>query len=223
MILLLKKNDLKSFSDIYSTSTKLNLVLTEDNVFEGEMTILSKGYKASDKRLELDTTSEEQYLEKIESDNPYLEIGDYKPINKNNLDETLQEKFEVRFYDDTATQKNQRINPFFNERFTENPFKLSEREYPVDFGIPINYSYLLNLKIPTSYKVVSIPEELRIKLPNNGGIFMLKSQKKEGNVNIFMRYSLSKPVYTSAEYNNLKDFFNQIIKAQNSFIEIKPN
>lgn len=203
-----------------SVGTKLNLKLNEENAFEGKMTVTQRGYKASDKREELTTMSNEQYLEKIESQNVYLEVKEHKVQNQNDLDKALVEEFDVEFFDDSETYQNIRINPFFDERITQNPFKLKERKYPVDFGIPSRYTYNLSLEIPEKYTVKKIPEDIRFVLPNQGGVFMMKAQQKENKVNIFMRYMFNKRVYSSEEYQSLKEFFNKLIQAQNSYIEI---
>ncbi|MFD2568702.1 hypothetical protein [Pseudotenacibaculum haliotis] len=203
-----------------SVGTKLNLKLNEENAFEGKMIVTQRGYKASDKREELTTMSKEQYLEKVESQNPYLEIKDHKVLNKGQLDKELVEEFDVEFFDDSETYQNIRINPFFDERITQNPLKLKERKYPVDFGIPSRYTYNLSLEIPEKYTVKKIPEDIRFVLPNQGGVFMMKAQQKENKVNIFMRYMFNKRVYSSEEYQSLKEFFNKLIQAQNSYIEI---
>jgi len=213
--------DLKA-NQISSRNTRLNLTLNSENAFVGTMRATSMGYRASNKREEVDTRSEEQYLEKIETQNPYLEIGKYTIVDENKLDKPLKENFEVEFFDDSAENGFQRINPFFDNRISENPFKLKERNYPVDFGVPFSYSYLLKLSVPSNYQVVKIPENLDVKLPNNGGILMVKTQEKDGQVNIFMRYVLNKREYNSSEYQKLKEFFNKIIEVQNSYIEIKP-
>lgn len=204
-----------------SIGTKLNLKLTEENAFVGKMTITQRGYKASSKREELTTMSNEQYLEKMESQNVYLEVKDHKVKNRGDLDKALIEEFDVEFFDDSETYDNIRINPFFDERVTQNPLKLKERKYPVDFGIPSRYTYNLSLEIPEKYAVKKIPEDIRFVLPNQGGLFMMKAQQKGNKVNIFMRYMFNKRVYSSEEYQSLKEFFNKLIQAQNSYIEIE--
>lgn len=206
---------------ISSSGTRLSLTLTEENAFEGAMTITSKGYRAVSKRKKLDAKSEDQYLEDIESENPYLEIEKYTPVNRDDLDKALQEKFEVRFFDDSNQYTYQRINPFFEDRISVNPFKLKERKYPVDFGAPFSYSYFLRLTIPDSYEVISIPESMQASLPNNGGSLLLKTGVADGQINIFMRYVISKKRYQSQEYQDLKEFFQKIINIQKSFIEVK--
>lgn len=206
-----------------SVNTRLQLTLNEENVFKGVMTTTSRGYRASDKRRRLDTRSEEQYLEEIETENPYLEISNYTPTNQHILEKPLKESFELEIFDDSETYDYLRIIPFFDERIKENPFKLKERKYPVDFGTTSKYSYSLKLKVPEKYTIKSVPENSSFTLPGKAGLFMLKVQQKENEVNIFMRYSINKKKFYTAEYQKLKEFFNQIIKAQNSFIEISTN
>ncbi|MFY0630497.1 MAG: DUF3857 domain-containing protein [Flavobacteriaceae bacterium] len=206
-----------------SVNTRLKLVLNDEGTLNGVMTKATKGLKASDKRERLDTRTEEQYLEEIESGNPYLEINEYKVEDQRNLNKPLKETFDIVMSDDSNTNENLRIFPFFDERIKENPFKLKERNYPVDFGEVFKYSYSLNLKIPEKYSIKSVPENSSFSLPGRAGLFMLKVQQKENEVNIFMRYSINKKRYNTAEYQKLKEFFNQIIKAQNSFIEISAN
>tara|TARA_R110002073_G_scaffold313380_2_gene485251 strand:+ start:14999 stop:16948 length:1950 start_codon:yes stop_codon:yes gene_type:complete len=204
------------------SSTKLNLTLNSENAFVGTMETTYTGYSASNKREELSEKTKEQYLESIETQNPYLEIGDYAAIDKDDLDSPLKEKFEVEFFDDSNEKKYHRINPFFDNRISENPFKLKERSYPVDFGVPFSYSYRLELKIPLSYEVVNIPRDIEVSLPNNSGVLVLKAKKSESKVDIYLRYMFNQSEYNSFEYQKLKDLFNKIIEAQNSYIEIKP-
>ncbi|MBL4604508.1 MAG: DUF3857 domain-containing protein [Flavobacteriaceae bacterium] len=206
-----------------SVNTRLKLTLNDQGVFKGVMTTMSKGYSASDKRERLDTRTNEQYLEEIETVNPYLEINEYKVIDQGVLEKPLKESFDIEMFDDSNSNENLRIFPFFDERIKENPFKLKERKYPVDFGKIIKYSYSLNLKIPEKYTIKNVPKNTSFSLPGKAGLFMLKVQQKENEINIFMRYSINKKIFHAAEYQKLKEFFNQIITAQNSFIEISTN
>lgn len=204
-----------------SKDVKAKLTLNEDGEFEGNLMIYRKGYFASSKRKELDLLSEESYLEEFESENPDLEVIDYKVNNENNIEKTLQEIFKVAISMNESLENTVRINPFFFERIKNNPFKLKERLFPVDFAYPYKSNYSLNLEIPDSYQITKIPKNKAIALPNNGGSFILRSTNNKNSVSILVRFNINKKIFSSEEYFTLKEFFKQIIISENSYITIQ--
>ena len=101
---------------------------------------------------------------------------------------------------------------------SSNPFKLKERLYPVDFGYKRSVTQRINIEVPEGYEVTSLPVETIIKLPNNGGSFVYKIQHVNNTIKIYSKRLISKKIYNPEEYNNLKDFFKQIIFTENSVI-----
>ncbi|WP_439127335.1 hypothetical protein, partial [Polaribacter sp.] len=197
------------------------LVLNEDGIFSGSLMIRKSGYYASKHREKLATISEETYLDDFESRNDDLEILEYKVENLNNLEKTVSEIYKINISMDENLANTARINPFLFDRLEENPFKLSERNYPVDFGYPFNSNFSLSLKIPDNYSVEQLPKGKAVSLPNNGGVFFLKASNKENVISLFVRFNLTKRKYSSEEYFALKEFFKQIIIAENTYIVLK--
>ena len=76
-------------------------------------------------------------------------------------------------------------------------------------------------QIPEGYKVMSIPKETGVKLPDNGGSYIYKVQHKGNQVKIFTRFQIAKNVFTSEEYFYVKELFKKIIEAEKGMIEIK--
>jgi len=204
-----------------STTTRVKLVLDKESNFIGTISKFKKGYAASNQRKAIKNKSREQYLEDIESESVYLEIEDNKIIDLDKNNKPLQEKFDVTFLSEVDDFNILRINPFFDLRIEENPFKLKERNYPVDFGYQRKYTYLLNLKIPKEFRVKKLPSAKGISLPNNGGSFQFKVIEKNNTINIFYKYQINRKLYSVEEYNYLKSFFNEIINSQKTFIEIE--
>lgn len=197
------------------------LILNEDGEFEGNLIISRTGYFASDHRTKLNQLSEDAYLEEFESENPDLEVIDYKVNSEKEIEKQLQEIFKVKISMNEDLKNSNRINPFFFERLKKNPFKLKERNYPVDFAYPINSNYALSLQIPDNYKVTQLPENKAISIPNNGGRFILKVIQKENSITIFVRFSINKKMYSNDEYFTLKEYFKQIIIAENSYLTVE--
>ncbi|MBL4904481.1 MAG: hypothetical protein JKZ00_00260 [Flavobacteriaceae bacterium] len=140
-----------------SKRTKVHLELTEDG-FKGTIQINRTGYFALSQRGEVNSKTEDAYLEKFESDHPNIEVESYSVKNKHAIEKRLEETFQVLIEEDIAEAGNLRINPFFIDRTTENPFKLDRRDYPVDFAFARKMTYLLSLKIPEGYDITKLPK-----------------------------------------------------------------
>jgi hypothetical protein len=199
-----------------SVIAKLNL--KEDGYLDGELIIRSLGYEASNKREKINLLTKESYLEGFEGDNPDVEVDDYNVKFKAEIEKPLQEFFKIKmFLNDELTNKI-RINPFFFDRLKENPFKLKERNFPVDFGYSRKTNFALSLTIPDNYKVIQIPETIAMSLPNKGGLFILKSTVEKNKITLFVRLNINQQIYSSDDYFALKELFKQIVIAEKSVI-----
>jgi len=111
-----------------------------------------------------------------------------------------------------------RINPFLFDRIEENPFKLKERNYPIDFAHPRKNNYYLRLEIPETYNIVKLPDNKAFSLPNNGGSFILKTVKKGNIITVIVRLNILKSSYPATDYYALKEFYKQIIISESGYI-----
>lgn len=146
------------------------------------------------------------------------EVEEYENKNLKALDKIFREKYEIIIETDEALTNKIRINPFIFNGLTKNPFKLKERLYPVDFAYKRANNYYINLKFPKGYKLVQSPKNFIIGLPNNGGRCIIKSNSSENGISVYVRFSINKKVFDNTEYLALKEFYNQIIQAEKSYI-----
>ena len=197
------------------------LTLSEEGEFSGNLLIKQQGYSAKKQREKINLLTEDDYLEEFEEENPDIEVDNYRVNFLDELEKPLNEIYAINIMMGEDLSKKTRINPFFFNRMKENPFTLKERYYPVDFGYASKSNFSLSIEIPDSYKITQLPKEVAISLPNNGGLFVLKIVKKENIINLYTRINLNKSIYTSEEYFALKEFFNQIVIAENSYITIE--
>ena len=204
-----------------SKSITAKLVLNKDGDFVGNLLIRRQGYSAQLQRKKLDNIGDEAYIDDFEEDNPDVEVEDYKVTFQDKLDSQLQEVFKVNVLMNDHLSEKIRINPFFFNRLTENPFKLKERNYPVDFGYAKKNNFVISLEIPDNYKVTQLPKQVAISLPNKAGRFILKTVNKGNIINIYSRMDIMKSYFNSEEYFALKEFFKQIVIAENSYITIE--
>jgi hypothetical protein len=200
---------------------RAELTLNKDSEFVGNLVINRNGYFASNQREIIYSKDEDAYLEVFETDNPNIEVEDYSHINLDSLEKSFTEKFKVKISLTDELSTKTRINPFFFFRTKKNPFKLKERNYPVNFGYPRKNNFSLKLKIPENYKIIQLPKNLAISLPNKGGRYILKTTATDDTINITLRSSINKKEYSVKEYFALKEFYKQIIIAEKSYIIIE--
>ncbi len=199
-----------SKASIVSLRANLNL---KGFSITGDVKSKTTGYESLKLRKEY-FSNNVTYLKYANDKYPNLNFTNYNVNVKDKTNTDFNENYKITFEPDQVGDKIY-IDPFLIKFFTENPFKLQERTYPIDFGYPRLLSYNLQLKIDERYKIEQLPENIAIQLPNNTGRLRLNIIKKENTVFISFKIELKKSIYTVSNYPYLKEFFSKTISAQN--------
>ena len=200
--------------------TKAKLTLSNDGELTGDLSISSSGYFAVNDRKKISNSSTDSFIEYFESNHSNIEVDDFNHVNLDNINKPLNQIFKITF-DQLDSDHILRINPFLISQYKKNPFKLDKREYPINYGYARNNSYLLSLKIPENFTVKKLPQNKAISIPNKGGRFIINFKQQKNIINVYSKVIISKKNYNNKEYYYLKEFYNQIIKSQDVFIEIE--
>ena len=212
--------DLKP-SDTGRTTSVFSLTLGEDGVMHGTVQATYAGYAAVGKRQKLAEVSQEEYIKELAKSFGSIGITGYEFTGTDDLDKPFVVKLNVEFNAFDPKAANFLFNPFFFEKWSENPFKSKERLYPVDFGLPLDRLTVFNLEYPASLEVVNIPEKVGLSLPNQGGRFLFEAQNIGNKLSFNNSLSIRKTVYTSGEYHYLKELFARILQLQQSDLIFK--
>ena len=113
------------------------------------------------------------------------------------------------------------ISPMAFFAVKENPFKQEVREYPVDFGYPIQEKYTISLKIPEGYEVESMPKSMTVDGGEKIGVFRFVIANNNGQIQIVSTSDIYSSIVTPEYYATLKDFFQKSIEKQNERIVLK--
>lgn len=179
-------------------------------------------YKGAIQRAKLaQAGSHDEYVRALSSDWPNFRIISFTAENENNFYEPLVERLEVEVVADDGRPEIVYVSPFQIGSFAVNPFRATERQYPVDFGVPLERSYTFLLSLPDNYEVDELPESNAFSLPANGGKYLLNASRIRNQINITNLYLLSKSVYSALEYKPLKEFFNRAVQSHQSMIVLK--
>ncbi|MES2862872.1 MAG: DUF3857 domain-containing protein [Bacteroidota bacterium] len=167
-------------------------------------------------------TSEENYLEQIEKQNPGFEIKDYKIENKENLLEPIKEEYS--FEDSKEIESidgKYYFKPLLFFALDSNPFKAEKRDYPIDFIFPTSDSYTFTYTIPEGYVVESVPINTNIAMVDNIMSFKFLAGITGGKVQIVCDFNTNVNFLEAEYYEALKAFYNQVFLKMNEKIILK--
>jgi hypothetical protein len=107
------------------------------------------------------------------------------------------------------------FSPIIEPDFTENPFKLRKRSYPVDMTYPIAKEKVININIPVGYVIDELPSPLSIKLKNKGASFQYKVVKvNHEKIQLVSKLNIQQIRFAPEEYEALKSFFDLVVEKQ---------
>lgn len=201
-----------------------SISIRPDGTSGGHSEHIYMGHGAINVRNKLDRLDKENISSAISNLNAHARTTSTNFYNKDRIDTPVTIEYDL----ENTTQKiNDLIyfNPFSFKFFESNPFKLSERTYPIDFGYKQSFVYLLSVNLPENHSVVELPEGKLTKLPNDAGsLYFIVEQKDEKTINIQCRLRLLEPNYHTEYYPYLKEFLATVMDIQNStYIVVKEN
>ena len=180
----------------------------------GKVKSKTTGYASLRKRKSYYSNSD-NYLDELENNNPNIEISDFEVISSDKTDPIFLEDYNIEYIAD-ETGDNIYINPFFIIYFENNPFKLQERTYPIDFGYTKSVLYMLTMDIGDDYDIIETPKNAIFALPNNEGLINLSSKVVGSKINIVLKFNFKSPLYPQEYYSYLKAYVSKIIEIQNN-------
>ncbi len=224
--ILLHENGSFEWIDLNAKSHSRYTIYGEIDILDGgelnaKINSRHYGYFALDKRQKLDP-EEDKNIENFEKEHTGFLVENYEIENKEQYDTYLQEKIEGTISNKIiAAGDMMYLNPCLFERFEENPFKIEERKYPVDFTYPLINKIIFSFTIPQDWKVESIPESITYSLPDNAGKFIYNIQQMENKIVFNQSLTITKSLFLPDEYTGLKEFFRLMVDKQNEQIVLK--
>lgn len=191
------------------------LSLNEDGALSGTFRGAYKGYNAVPERRHYrkDATAA-HWKERLSERFPEVSISEVRTGGLDAIGETLYDTLDVSIGDAAQVAGDFiYLSPVLYSGFLENPFKLEERLYPVDFPYPFTEQHLLTLKIPDGYVVEDLPESARFALPENAGLFFFSAEEKTpGTIKVSSRLLVRKLKLYPHEYPAIKELFDLMVE-----------
>lgn len=206
----------------YKKITVMDLTVESNGTFKGTVQHQYVGYSAYGKRREIFSFgNQEDYIQKVKSNLHQSTISNYTIKGAENLTEPLVEKFNIEIENPESSADHFLLNPFIFGKLERNPFRASERLYPVDFGAPIETTLVLNLTLPSAFQLESAPDRAGLTLPNAGGKLLFEVVPMENKITVNYLFTINKTLFSSTEYHYLKELYDRVIQTQGADLILK--
>lgn len=192
--------------------------ITDDMTVEGLYRTKYDNLNALNFRKNTNHIKEESLITSFE-ESKNIEIEDFKILNQKNIGKPITRN--VKFIsEDLVESINGKlyVEPLLFLSHHENPFKLKERKFPVDFTSPWRDRNTVSIQIPKGYKVESLPESMAIGLPDNMGVFKYQVSQNGNNINAVCIIQFKQAIIAPQYYSALKEFYAQMVKKESEKI-----
>jgi hypothetical protein len=115
------------------------------------------------------------------------------------------------------------LNPYLRQTWSKNPFYSPERKFRIDFGCPVQESYLLTLIIPDGFTLFQKPDDISIKIENDDAKFEFKCIQTGNKLEVKSVMNINKTVFQPSEYSVMQEFYSKFLQKQAELIVLKKN
>ena len=198
------------------------MTIGTDQSIKGNSQITFVGHSAADFRNAVLLKGKDSYLSNYKKNRPNQAIESLEIINLDTLEKEASLSVKTTF-NEAYSMAGERIyiTPMLGEGERNNPFNLNERQYPVDFGVPQEETYIANFLLPVGYAVEEMPKMENVLLPNNGGRFLFSCINENGELKITSKITLKKAIYSPEEYHSLREFYSKIVSKHAEQVVLK--
>jgi len=200
-------------------ATMLNMQFDDEMVLKGKSVRNINGLHAKKFRDSYVGVAEKDYVQILEKDKGNIVISDVAISNEKAIGEDIKQtyNFELR---DAMEVINGKIyfKPMVFAALNENPFKGEDRSYPIFFDFPSSNSKTINLLIPDGYEVESLPESAIVNLKNGAGVFKFVVALNGKFLRINSSLDMNNMVFTSLDYEGLKNFYGEMVNKHSEAI-----
>ncbi len=113
------------------------------------------------------------------------------------------------------------LSPVIDPLFSENPFKLEDRKFPVDIPYIFSDKFVLQLELPDGFMLEEAPEPIKAALPNNGGSLQYTLSQNGNKINLVTEVKIAQLRFEPEAYAGLRHFFNLLLEKQQNPVVLK--
>jgi hypothetical protein len=198
--------------NVSKETTFLNYKLSADGFIEGSTRVKYENLLAINYRNKNSSISEDDIISAIEQSNDEIELVNFRISNLKNNFKPILEMYTFEKEDGVSIIGDKiYVKPLLFKATTENPFRLENRQFPVDFGTPWEEKISVTIQLPDGYKVASLPEDIAIGITDNIGTFIYKVIDKGTHVQVLCDLKINRGTVAAIYYQEIKELYKQLV------------
>lgn len=207
----------------YKMAVQAKLKIGEDGTLSGTIKEARDGYAGYRFRKAFYSKGQdEDYVKALQEKVEGLAVETHDFQNIDNIYKRAEVNYEVSMTDQVMMAGDMiYFSPMLHYTIAENPFKLAERKYPVDYAHPFEEVYVLSFELPDGFAIEELPEVTNLVLPDKAGKFTYTAKELSNNIQIMVRFKIDKPFFSFEQYPFLKEFYNLIVEKYSEQIVLK--
>ncbi|MGY3089714.1 transglutaminase-like putative cysteine protease [Hymenobacter sp. UYAg731] len=172
------------------------------------------GYAGAEARARLAGQGEKKYLATATQRHENWTLSKPTLAHADNVDKPLTLDYEfTQLAGGAAATGPLYLSPLSEFGLGQNPFRREQRDFPIDFGLPQDETMVVNLTLPAGYELATVPKPAVVELPDGGGRFLCSvAAATPGTVTLISRLTLRNPVYSAAQYPNLRELYRLMLE-----------
>ncbi|MDT0559033.1 transglutaminase domain-containing protein [Ichthyenterobacterium sp. W332] len=196
-------------------ATSLNVKLNTDLSASGKVRQSITSYTALNYRNRYGQLAEADHIKSLEKNKGDIVISNLIFDNKTDITQPVKITYDYEL-SDAMEEIGDKLyfSPLLFLATEESPFKLDERKYPIDFVIPFEDKYLINIMLPEGYTVESMPESIAYEFGDNGAKFSYVAKLNGKYLQLSVNLDLKSSIILPKDYVVFKDFFENIVEKQ---------
>lgn len=204
------------------TVVNADLVLNPSSDLTGKVSMSYDGYAGGNVRKEFTSKGESGYIKSSIGSKNNWQVSKTSFENIDDNTKSAKEIHELTITDHAVVSGNViYMNPFVTSQILQNPFKLQDRVYPVDFGSLKEKVYMAKITIPDGYAVDELPPNKIFMLPGGAGKYTYSCTLVGNVINVLSNFQISRNIFVQTDYPHLREFYNQVVAKQAEQIVFK--
>ena len=114
------------------------------------------------------------------------------------------------------------LTPFILMGIDENPFKLEQRTFPVDYSHAFTRTYTAQITLPDGYVPEELPDPVQLTIPGQGATYLRVYSFDNGALLVRARLQGNQVVFEPDLYPALRQLYDEIVAAETEAVVLVP-